>query len=227
MTPRRASRADRRSPVVVARTWAVVVIASASLAACGIDADDSPRRIPPGALPDQLLDAGTTTTIDTETVDRIIYLVLTDSPRLATLASPVPANQGNPFSATLSALVAAQPARDELLNRIPKDTVVLGADLDPVTGLLTVNLSSAMQDIEGDLQVQAFAQLVFTATEFPTVTRGVRFLIEGQARATPVQGGIKPANETVTRSDYRSFDPTLPTTTSTTRPPETTTTDQP
>lgn len=202
---------------------AVFGLALTAIQGCGIDADSEPRRIPDGALPPALVAPGTTATPVVETVDRTLFFAVTNSERLASLSVPVPVNEGNPFSAALVTLIKNEPSDAQLINRIPSETDVLGVEFDPATGVLTVNLSEALQEIEGEFQVQAFAQLVFTATEFPTVTRGVRFLIEGQPRGTPIEGGIKPANETVTRSDYRALDPTLPTTTSTTRPPETST----
>jgi spore germination protein GerM len=215
----------RRPRGTAARTVAVLlaVVLTAALGGCGITTDDSPRPIPQGALPEQLILPATTTTITVETVDRTLYFALADAESLATLSVPVPATEGNPYRAALSALVATRPVQEDLNNQIPPDTAVLAADLDAASGVLTVNLSEEMEGIEGELLVQAFAQLVFTATEFRTVT-GVRFLIEGQPRGTPIEGGIKEANETVDRSDYRSFDPTRPTTTSTTRPAPTPTT---
>jgi spore germination protein GerM len=200
-----------------AGTLSVALLLVAALGGCGITTDDSPRPIPRGALPEQLLLPATTTTITVETVDRTLYFALADAESLATLSVPVPATEGNPYRAALSALVATRPVQEDLNNQIPADTSVLGADLDAASGVLTVNLSEEMENVVGPVQLQAFAQLVFTATEFRTVT-GVRFLIVGQPRGTPIEGGIKEANETVVRNDYRSFDPTRPTTTSTTRP---------
>ncbi len=198
------------------RRIAAVLVAFAALGSgCGIAADEEPRAIPEGALPESLVAPATTTTLPGTigTVDRTVWFVRSEVEQLASLEVPVPIDEGNPIGAALRALVAAAPADEGLTNAIPPGTEVLAADLDTASGVLTINLSETMGEVEGDRQVNAFAQLVFTATEFPTVTGGVRFLIDGQARSTPTAGGTQPANEPVDRDDYRRVDPSVPPTT--------------
>jgi len=90
----------------------------------------------------------------------------------------------SPLSETLNALFSGTTGAEESINLrtlIPQGTRLLSASVK--NGVATLNLSEEFQfnqfGIEGYLA--QLAQIVFTATSFPTVT-SVQFLIEGQRR---------------------------------------------
>ena len=71
-------------------------------------------------------------------------------------------------------------------------------------GLVTLDLSSEIADIAGPNAVEAYAQIVYTATQYPAVARRVRFLIEGEPDNVPTLNEDEPE---VTRSNYRDLSP--------------------
>ncbi len=111
--------------------------------------------------------------------------------------------------AGLEALIAG-PTEEEasagLTSVIPAETIILGSDL--INGVLQINLAQgALEQIEGELQRLAIAQLVFTATEIPGVS-WLWVLIEGEPRALPTDEGDLEAP--VGRVHYASLGPPGP-----------------
>jgi spore germination protein GerM len=94
------------------------------------------------------------------------------------------------------------PTPDELaagiLTSIPADTVLIDTDL--VGDELVVDLSGSLFDVQGEELRNAFAQLVWTATEVEGV-RAVRFLVDGEDVNAPDASGIEQAGP-VQRGDY-------------------------
>jgi spore germination protein GerM len=98
-----------------------------------------------------------------------------------------------------------------LLTSIPADTVLIDTKLDDASGELTIDLSRSLFDIQGQELRNAFAQLVWTATDVPGV-RSVRFLVAGNEYRVPDENGIEQPGA-VTRANYASLAPTPVTTT--------------
>ncbi|MGQ0432611.1 MAG: GerMN domain-containing protein, partial [Microthrixaceae bacterium] len=92
-----------------------------------------------------------------------------------------------------------------LVSSVPTDTVLLDTSLVPDQSELVVNLSNAIFDVQGEELAKAFAQLVWTVTELPTV-RQVRFRVDGRAFRAPNAEGIE-QDGAVTRGDYNAFTP--------------------
>jgi len=126
-----------------------------------------------------------------------IFLV-TSSGHLVAVTREVPAAQES-LAAVLDALVRG-PSNTEaaagLSSSVPAQTTVLGAVVG-AGGVATVNLGGTFGQLVGQAQIQAVAQLVFTATALPGVT-SVAFELAGQAVDVPVASGaqVPTANRT-------------------------------
>jgi hypothetical protein len=91
-----------------------------------------------------------------------------------------------------------------LQSAIPSGTRLLGLKI--AAGTATVDLSSAFESAAtAPAMARRLAQVVYTATQFPTVT-SVRLKIEGQART--VIGGV-PVQASQTRAMYSSYLPAI------------------
>ena len=88
----------------------------------------------------------------------------------------------------------------DLTTSVPVDTKV--EHLDLADGTLTVDLSGEFDNLVGPSRQQAIAQIVLTATEFPSVER-VRFRVDGTA--VPVPTPTRGDAPTVSECDYASL----------------------
>lgn len=199
----------RQGPERLRRPWRLALGALAGLAvtaACGVPQDPAPRILDAGDLPEELAVPSTTTTSTQPQEPRqTLYLYFSDG---EVLGQPVQRELATPAGpiAALEALVAGpteQEATDGLASVIPAETVILGSDL--TNGVLSVNLAEgALEQIEGELQRLAIAQLVYTATELPGID-WLWILIEGEPRALPTDEGDVEAP--VGRVHYASLGP--------------------
>jgi spore germination protein GerM len=71
---------------------------------------------------------------------------------------------------------------------VPAQTTVLGATIG--AGVATVNLGAPFGQLVGPPQIQAVAQVVFTASALPGVT-SVTFELNGQPVQVPVASGAQ------------------------------------
>lgn len=185
-----------------------------ALAACGLEENTNPQVIEAGEVPSDLLAANpsssTTLAASPRTASVTVYLVsIIDG---ATRLVPVPrevdadgaARAGDRLIALLAAPTAAELAAG-VITSIPSDTVLLDTDLDESTQELTIELSRSLFDVQGEELRNAFAQLVWTATELDGVRR-VRFVVDGEVYRTPDEAGIEQPGA-VSRLDYRSLAP--------------------
>jgi hypothetical protein len=188
------------------------VIALTSVA-CGIPTDDEPRAIPPSAFDGS---TSTTTEVGSEDPDNVmvpetIYLVegnATFSPTGDRL-SPIMVNITNTTDTaqlvklTLEELIRTKSDKG-LTNAVPSGTRILSAKLNAEGTELDLDLSDEFNGIQQELQRQAFAQVVFTATGVtPSRIQGVRFLIGGQLVVASTSTDNTPAvGQVITRSDY-------------------------
>jgi spore germination protein GerM len=96
------------------------------------------------------------------------------------------------LTAVLDALVKG-PTNPEaatgLASAVPAQTVVVGAVIG-ANEVATVNLGGTFGQLVGQAQIQAVAQIVFTATTLPGVT-SVTFELAGQAVDVPVASGAQ------------------------------------
>ncbi len=200
--------APAQRPVRPARraTLGVLGVLAIAAAACGVPQDPAPRVLDASALPEELAEPSTTTTSTEAPVPRqTVFLYFVDGEALGTPVERDLATPAGPIAA-LEALIAG-PTEEEasggLTSVIPAETVILSSDL--TNGVLRVDLAEgALEQIEGELQRLAVAQLVYTATELSGID-WLWVLIEGEPRALPTDEGDVEAP--VGRVHYASLGP--------------------
>ncbi len=174
---------------------AVVLLLVGWAAACGIPADDTPRAISQEQVPDDLDSEGDIAD-DGQTLLADLYFTRFDGSRdnLVSVEREVPTggSSSTPTPATvLEALLAGvqddDPGAEDIVNKIPADTALVGQP-DLVDGVLTVDLNSAISGVQGDGARLAYGQMVCTADALDEV-RGVLFAIEGQPVQAPTGAG--------------------------------------
>ena len=199
--------APPRSRLPARRAGAALLgVLAAVAAACGVPQDPAPRVLDASALPEELAAPATTTTSTEPPVPlQAVHLYFVDG---EALGEPVERDLATPAGpiAALEALIAgptAEEASGGLTSVIPAETVVLSSDL--TNGVLRVDLAEgALEQIEGELQRLAIAQLVYTATELSGID-WLWVLIEGEPRALPTDEGDVEAP--VGRAHYASLSP--------------------
>jgi spore germination protein GerM len=182
----------------------VVVLLAAS---CGLPDDDTPRLVAPGDAPLDLAPSTVPVTNAGAGDDTVaVFFINQDTGLLAAVARPVP--EPTPQAAIEQLLLGVTDADpDALASAIPPGTVLLGSQMDGTT--VTLDLGpvgeGGIQSVQGQAQVQAFAQLVRTATGLSGV-RDVRFLVGGEPIDAATDSGV--SSEPVGRDDYPSLSPT-------------------
>lgn len=177
---------------------------------CGVAENDEPHAIPTDQVPPGLLDSVPSTSTSapspTEQEVTVYYLVQqAGTVRLLGLTREV-ADASRPRDRLLAVLAPpTQPeAQAGVLTSIPADTELLDTERT-ADGELTIDLSRSLFDIQGQELRNAFAQLVWTATELPDVSR-VRFRVGGEEFRAPDEAGVEQPGA-VTRQDYRGLAP--------------------
>lgn len=131
-------------------------------------------------------------------------------PFLVSVGREIPATAGI-AQATLRELVdglSSQDASliDDVVTSVPDDTLVLGVDVDD--GVATVDLSREFESGGGSFSMRSrLAQVVYTATQFPTVD-AVAFLLDGQPVTVFSGEGIE-FDGPVSRADLVDLLPTV------------------
>lgn len=112
----------------------------------------------------------------------------------------------SPLTATIKALLDGPDKSDRSgsVTLIPQGTKLLGASVK--NGVATLNFSDEIEfnSVGVDGYMASLMQIVYTATEFPTV-RSVQFLIEGNVREYLGSDGLLPGLYIKTPLDRKSF----------------------
>ena len=184
------------------RTLAVlaVVAVGLGLAACGLPKDDGPRPLAKEAIPFDLLAVSTTAPPVTNSgrVEATLYFLAGDrlqkvTRQLETRAADV----------VLAALLAGVLAEDgDVRSAIPAGTRLLSTRQEE--RVLIIELTPEILGQQGQEQKNAFAQMVFTASEVETVF-GVRFVVDGQFVNVPTDTGA--SDQAVYPIDFDSVKP--------------------
>jgi spore germination protein GerM len=95
-----------------------------------------------------------------------------------------------------------------LQSAVPIRTAILGATLG-TGGVATVNLGGTFGQLVGQAQIQAVAQIVYTATAIPGVT-GVTFELMGKPAKVPVASGAEVVVATPSQFTALAPPPTVP-----------------
>jgi spore germination protein GerM len=199
------------------------LLAAIGASGCGIPSDEQPRAIPEAAVPEQAREPrGTGTTASTAlpstpTQEQMIYLVggSPEQPRLVQTGVQVPSSTdaGTLAANTIQQLIGTRPEDVGLAgnatNQIPSSVQVVSARIQPA-GVLDLDLTLELSQVESERLRLAIAQIVFTATEPPTSgISGVRFFINGAEGTVPTGSGSSTEGQPVSRADYAEFDPQL------------------
>jgi germination protein M len=171
----------------------------------------------PSSAPTTTVTAATTTTAAPAPMGVKVYFMLEGGgsetrpgPFLVSVYREVPQTQ-QVAGAAMNALIAG-PTADErasvpaLSSAIPADTMLLGISI--ADGLATVDLSREFEAGGGTFSMAArLAQVVFTLTQFPTVSE-VEFHLDGEAVAIFSSEGIV-LDHPVARDDYQDLTPAI------------------
>lgn len=176
---------------------AVTMTLAAVLGGCGVPVDGGPTALARSAVPFALLspapESRTSTTLASPLEVPITIFLVGSSEHLVAVARAVPASQES-LTTVLSALVDG-PTQAEaaagLQSAIPPQTTVLGSSIT-TAGLATVNMAGSFGQLVGPAQIEAVAQIVFTATSLSGVNvTGVSFELGGQPIEVPVASGAQ------------------------------------
>jgi len=179
-----------------ARSWVVTVLMASALStvvtSCGVPVDRHPSALSRRGIPFNLLEP-TQSTVSTTTapspieVPVRIYLV-GPTGHLVAVARDVSVSAPD-LATVLGALVAGPTDAEStagLQSALTTQTTVLSATI--AGGVATVDLGGTFGQLVGPPQIQAVAQVVFTASALPGVT-GVTFELSGQPVEVPVASG--------------------------------------
>jgi hypothetical protein len=192
----------RRAPA----RFVLAALLAASLTACGLPKDSSPRTITADKVPFGLLGPSTTAP-DNDVVNggTTAKLYFIDGSKLRPVVRSV---QDRDVRLILNGLVQGVMGTDPLgiTTAIPKDTKVVDSQFDGDT--LVVTLSNEMLNVQSTEQRNAFAQLVYTATDLGIP--GVRFRVVDSSGSPqdvlpPTDQGPHPG--ALTRADYQQETP--------------------
>jgi spore germination protein GerM len=182
----------------------VVVAGSVLLAGCGLGAQSAPQPLSTPTTLHELV--GRTSRPETPTTGIITAPVtIFLEGRYERL---VPVRSKVPWPATMTALLgrlAAGPTASESSRGLVSPASSVGPfGVEPVhDGVVSVDLPVSFENLGGQDQTVAAAQIVFTVTTFPGV-KGVRFLIGGQVAEVPNGSGSLTAGPS-TRKDYSTL----------------------
>jgi spore germination protein GerM len=189
----------------VKRRWlatvALTTLAACGITACGVGAQSHPETIDRADVPFDLAERSSdtpTTTNPRDAASYTIYLVSGDHLRAVTRSArsaPTPVEQ-------LSQLVKGPtPAEADagLRTLLPPEVTVDGVRISNHVATIELSGTGAAQSA-GDERALAIAQLVYTATAVPGVTR-VQFEVDGTPAEVP-RGDGRLTSRPVTRADY-------------------------
>lgn len=182
------------------RTWRPLVAgaalagALALTAGCGVPIDKGPTTLSRNSVPFGLLDPSapsTTTTTPAPSPPEVTVpiFLLNANGHLASVSRDVPSPAT--LSTILAALVAGPTASEStagLQSAVPAQTVVLSATITGQTA--TVNLAGTFGQLVGQNEIDAVAQVVYTATSVTGVS-AVTFELSGQAVDVPDSSGAE------------------------------------
>lgn len=176
----------------------VVALSALVAAGCGVPIDEGPRAISRTTVDPSVDDSRVTpTTSDRPGAVEVTAYFIGDQ-RLVGVEFPV---DEDPTLHDALAFTLGEPPR-ELTTALPSGTQVLSAGVSDAVAV--IDLTSAINDISGQSQKQAYAQLAFTAFTFADVVR-VQFLVDGEAVDAPTDNGNKAV---VTPADFSELRPT-------------------
>jgi hypothetical protein len=184
---------------------ALALAMASSVAGCGLRADDHPEEIPPDRLNPLLFQKNTDAQPWGKPADLYVMATNDDIARLVRYTVRVPA--GPYEEMVLDALLAWVPPDETTESRRLTSSIPHGMGLRSATRSadeLVVDLTDLT--IQGPGQVQALAQIVYTATAMAGID-GVRFAVDGKPLAVPLGDTTSAPGARVGRSDFVWLEP--------------------
>jgi spore germination protein GerM len=181
----------------------------ALLGACGIPSDGRPRDI----AADERLQLADTKAPEqaaaTPNGPKVYFL--SQGPNLEDRLQPAGRDVVSTPTAVLTELFNGLTAKEQQTNKwrtaVPPDAKLVDTPVQQPDGTLVVNLNQAFFQASGPTQVNAVAQVVFTATGLDGVQR-VKILIEGQPQGWPRgDGTAQLVGEPLTQYAYPELNP--------------------
>jgi spore germination protein GerM len=189
----------------------LLVLLVALAAGCGLSTNDEPETIKDNVPPDLLdTESATPDTTATNTESVTVWFLRPDDQGDTRLSKrerqvPLPATQVS----VLESLIQDPPNGVErslgYTTAIPEDVTVTEQPQQRSDGVLTVNLSDDFYDLQGESARNAFAQIVFTATELTGVD-SVQFERDGEV-FNAVDGEGQSTSAPLSRSSYDELRP--------------------
>ena len=173
---------EHRRPALALATATIIALAMLVVASCGVPLDSSPRAITRTTIAGDEIPP--TTSASPGAAEVSVYFLRED--RLEEVRYPV---SGEPSLSAAVAFALASPAEGSpagLTTAVPPGTELRNSSV--TDGVATLDLSSEINDISGENQKQAFAQIVFTALSIRGID-AVRFSIQGKAVDAPTDHG--------------------------------------
>lgn len=175
------------------RAAALALVLMAVVAAgCAIPTESAPSTMSASKVPFKLLDPHlptTTTTLPKPTSLVPVKVFYLNASNQLTSASRVVAAPA-PLTAIISSMLAG-PTKGETLQgittAIPSNVTVLSATTE--SGIVTVNMNAAFDDITGNSIELAVAQIVATVATQNGLNTGVVFEVDGQRTSVPIANG--------------------------------------
>jgi spore germination protein GerM len=202
----------QQSRLAAALVAALVLV---PLVGCGIPSDAKARPIGREALPAQLVSVPTTIEpAGPSSLNKNVYLYLVGTAKdggeqLVRVETDIVnvVDENDLPRQVIEQLIAQQPKEDgtegNLTNAIPMTVRVLNASVDG--DVLDLDLSD-LGTVELTRQRLAAAQIVFTATALPNLhINKVRFSIDGEPSAVPLDTESSTPGQEITRQDYSSL----------------------
>ena len=164
--------------------WRVTVAACAlmALAACGVEPDASPRDLPED---EQELNVSDPATDTSATGASRVYFIAPGEERLLRSVQREATSEFELMQILLQG-PNEEEAQEQFDTAIPATTEVLGTRT--LAGVLTVNLTSDLEELDTQALIQAISQIVYTAAEWETV-ESVQIEIDGQRLTAPTPDG--------------------------------------
>lgn len=190
---------------------AVCSLLGLALSGCGVPVDGSPTALAKNNVPFDLLQPSPSVTTAPSTTPPVTVTVqvflLSSTGQLVAVARnvPVPAALSSVLAALVDGPTNAEAAAG-LQSALPAGTQIVSAPV--ASAVATVNLSGTFGQLVGQAQIDAVAQIVYTATALTGVT-SVAFQLDGQQVAVPTASGaeVPVAN----RSQFAAMAPAPPT----------------
>lgn len=184
---------------------AVAVLATVTLAACGVPSDSKPRSIPSNQVPFDLLATSTTstaTTLPVSTVKASVFMIGPNHLVAVQRNVPAPLTLGSALASLVQGPTNSEQT-EGLRSALNSTTSVLSAQINDKVAM--INISDSFTGIGLQDQIFGLAQLVYTATELPGVS-SVQISINGKQDEVP-RGDGSATSGLLTRADYTNVGP--------------------